>query len=1169
MAVRIIYGAIGSGKSRRCLDEIEKIHNENPSARCIMLIPDHYSYEAEKQAVERFGGIGLNNIEVLTLKRMAINTLTQTELNHLTEAGRQMLIYKAVSESCDELQNEEDADMRLLAAMRRRGFLDVASSLISEMKRYLVEPSEMSEKADMAGDNKTLRNKLTAFSRVYGKYTEFVEKSGFSDGENDLSLLAEHIERDGGYDDNTYVWVDRFDFYLPQQLSVIEALLKCGVNMTMTSCYPANGSENERELYARVEKSYSAAVRLQKAYGGTEIVDAGKGLSYLRDRPDLYKLLSRFNVDFEYDSEPLNISLFQSRDNYGEIERIAARITDMVRGGGYRYRDIALMCGDESEYINLIEAVFAEYNIPYFADRKIILSDHPIALQILSLFDILEEDWSYESVFRYLRAGFIYRKTEKGAVPLNQDEVDTLENFVLRCGIRGGKRWLGEEPWLKENGIMEAAFGDEADAASERIDELRREIAAPIQKFAAAVKGKNTALTLATALFEYLEDINLYKGLNYEVYKFRENGMLDEADRFAKIWNLILDVLNQVTFALADDKITAEEFAEYISVGLGKCEIRIIPSGIDQVYVGSAERVSRSHIRAMFLVGAHNGTFPSVIKTEGFFSDRDRNTLSEDMGITIAPDTKQKTGEQYFKVYRALCAVTDKLFISYSIQNKEGKEQNAAHMLLEIKRKFPKLRVTDNLTQKPSEDFVYISSPKATLHRLMINYSDRYEGGKNMLWDIVMDWYKSHSEWRQSAELMDRADYYSRRGVLLDGDVAALLYDGRIKYSASRINTFSACPFEYFLKYGLGAKKRAEWEVTPADMGSYAHRVINEFCVEVEKGAVTNDEKIAAWRGLSEKRRGEIIGKIIDETCANMLSSPVRDKERTASIFRRMGKTIASAAALVQKSLSAGSYAENGMELEFDTDISENVSLKGIVDRVDTCETDGERYMRIVDYKTGRTVFDIVNIFNGYDMQMVIYALAMRESLRESGGAEVSGIYYTGVKSEYREVKNAEEEKNIREIKENELVLDGVTFADEDEEKRLHMLEKMESGFTEKGESTYTNVYRNDEGEIVSVHSNEAIDGLMEFVKGQVKDIDARTRSGDISITPYDTNGRGGVCTYCDYASVCRFDERHKVMREKKGDEDEIWEIMKTKGVAVKGVKADGKVDESAGESDI
>ena len=111
MGISIIRGAICSGKSKMCLDGIERVHNENPDARCIMIVPDHYSYETEKTFVEKFGGTGLNNIEVLTLRRMAINNLSSSELNHLTEAGKQMLIYKAVTAACEELR-EIDVPLR-------------------------------------------------------------------------------------------------------------------------------------------------------------------------------------------------------------------------------------------------------------------------------------------------------------------------------------------------------------------------------------------------------------------------------------------------------------------------------------------------------------------------------------------------------------------------------------------------------------------------------------------------------------------------------------------------------------------------------------------------------------------------------------------------------------------------------------------------------------------------------------------------------------------------------------------------------------------------------------------------------------------------------------------------------------------------------------------------
>lgn len=1168
MGISIIRGAISSGKSRICLEQIEKIHNEKPDCRCIMIVPDHYSYETEKKFVEKFGGIGLNNIDVLTLRRMAINYLSSGQLNHLTESGKQMLIYKAVNAACEELKDIDGMDMKLLTAMRRRGFLDVAASLISEMKRYLVTPQILLERAESVENNKTLKNKLYALHSVYEKYSEYIEKSGCTDSSDDLYMLAECIENGNYFDDNTYVWVNRFDKFMPQQLCVIEALLKKGVHITVSVCCPVAEDETERELYLQTEKTVHKVMRLADEYGFEGEYIAGEGLSHLKGKPDLYRLFRYWTEDFVYEEKTKNIALFQSRDTYSEIERIACKIIDLVREDGYRFRDIALLCGDEEEYRHLIEAVFAEYEIPYFTDRKIILSDHPIAMQILSLFGIIEEDWSYESVFSYLRAGFIYRKVNRNGYtfynPINQEEIDALENFVLRYGIRGSKKWLNEEEWTEENDIVGTAFGDVAEhEKNEAIENLRREIVMPLEKFANSVKGKKSAEEFAAALFEYLEDINLYAGLKRDISTFKKNGMVNEAEQFTKIWNLILDVLDQITTALKDDNMKIDDFAEYMSVGLSKCEIRTIPSGIDQVYVGSVERSSHANVRAMFVVGAKNGTFPESIKSEGFLSNKDRNTLQDEYGITIAPDTKKKMDEQYFKVYRALCAVSDKLYFSYSVQDEEGNQQNPSHIIMDVNRKFRNLRTSDNLLHDAMKDGVYISSPKATIHKMLINLSDRYEGQKNPLWNMVFDWYNKNGEWKKILSLMDKADYYDKRGVMLDGDIANLLYAGKITYSASRINTFARCPFEYFLKYGLGAKEREEWEVTPANMGSYAHRVINDFCVEVENGAKTNNEKITAWRSLTDEKRCEILDRIINETCENMLSSQVRDKERTASIFMRMGKTVSDAAKLVQKSLSAGNFAENGMEKEFEISLTDNVAIRGLIDRIDTCETDdGKSYMRIIDYKTGKTEFDVVNIFNGYEMQMVIYALAAAQLMRENGkSVDVTGIYYTAVRNKYRELNSKVTEDNIKNVNDKEMILDGVTFASEGEEALGKMIYNMDNNFFENQSSVFTNVKMDKEGKIIGVGTLDEINGLMKHVNNTLIDMDTRARNGEIKLNPYNTNGKGGVCDYCSYSAVCKFDENSKEMREPKGEKDAIWETMKVKGAAMRGVKNDDWLD--------
>lgn len=1161
MGVRIISGAIGSGKSRMCLDEIDITHSSNPSARCVMIVPDHYSYETEKRFVERFGGTGLNNIEVLTLRRMAINTLTLSELNHLTDAGRQMLIYKAVSECCDELRGAEGMDMRLLSSMERRGFLDVAASLISEMKRYMVTPEILAEKVDETTDNAPLKNKLTAFSLLYAKYTAYVEKSGASDGDDDLRILARHIEEEDSYGENTYVWIDRFDKFMPQQAAVIEAILKNGAHVTISVCCPENADETETELYAETLPTLKAAYRWADAYGFEGSRKAGRALSHLLPRPDLHTLLSRWNEEYEYDTEPPNIRLFRARDTYSETERTACEICDLVRGEGARYRDIAIMCGDENDYIHLIEAIFSEYDIPYFTDRKIILSDHPIAMQILSLFRVIRENWSYESVMSYLRAGFIYKKVGKGVFPLDQNEIDALENFILKYGIRGAKRWLSEDKWFYESDIIETAFGDksETDAdTADLIDELRREIAAPVAKFAEAVKGRHDVKEIASALFAYLGDINLYAGLKFEISRFKKNGMINEAEQFTKIWNLILDVLNQTAQALSGDALTAAEYEEYMSVGLTKCEIRAIPSGIDQVYVGSAERMSGASVKYIFVLGAKNGTFPTGVTSEGFFSDRDRNTLAEKFDIRLAPDTRRKTDEQCFKVYRALCAVSKKLYISYSVQDEEGKPLGASHMYLDIKRKFPELKEEDNLAENGSE-YVYISSPKATMHHLITSLVSGTNRGS--VWDAVYGWYRDKEEWQPQLGIIDRAGYYERHGILLKEDVANLLYSGHIEYSPTRLNTFSMCPFGYFMRYGLGAKAREEWAISPMSMGTYAHRVIHDFCAEVERDAKSDSDKIDAWRALTDEARDSLIDKIIYETCAKIIASDSRDKEKTRSIFRRMGKTIRSSAALVQKCLASGDYAERGMEKEFCVKLTDGASLKGTIDRVDACETeDGETYLRVVDYKTGSTGFDVINIANGYNMQMVIYALAMREEMKNAD-TEITGIYYTAVRDEYTKLNGKKREDNIKEVNRNSLRLDGVTFADEDKERRMSTLLGIDRDFQKNGASGFIGVKTDSSGNFSGVRTPDEINGLMENVRETVADIDRRAREGDIGLNPYSDKNGESMCKYCDYAPVCKFDEKKRVTREKKGGSEEIWERMRVKGAAMRGVTADDEVD--------
>lgn len=312
---------------------------------------------------------------------------------------------------------------------------------------------------------------------------------------------------------------------------------------------------------------------------------------------------------------------------------------------------------------------------------------------------------------------------------------------------------------------------------------------------------------------------------------------------------------------------------------------------------------------------------------------------------------------------------------------------------------------------------------------------------------------------------------------------------------------------------------------------------------------------------MSDEKRDDIIGGIINESCSNLLSSDVRDKERTANIFTRMGKTISNAAILVQKTLSAGNFAENGMEYDFEEDISDTVALKGKIDRIDICRDGDKSYLRIIDYKTGKTVFDIKNIYNGYNMQMVIYAIAAKIKHADT---DVAGIYYTGVRDEIKELNSSTTEDNIVESNKNALKLDGVTFTDEDEQLQTKLLYNMDNKFLESGQVSFTNIKTGTKTGFKEVHTTDEINGLMKYVADTIIEMDSNIRNGKISLSPYTTSNTS-VCDYCSYSPVCKFDKDNCTPRiaDSSVKKEDIWEILKTKGAVLKNNKSKG-VDKDA-----
>lgn len=1121
--IRIITGGAGSGKAEKCIEEIGRVHEKYPLSRCLMLVNEHYSHETEKIFTERFGGTGLNNIEVTTFRKLSRELLSDALMRSLTASGKQMLLKKTTAQF---LAEAPDINIKLRRAIGRGGFLDVLSQMISEMKHYDISAGEIGNAARMINDNEALKEKLASLARMYEIYADNFSSLEYNDSEDNLEYLAQAVAYTDIFD-NTYIWIDKFDELLPQQMKVVEALHNKAKQLTVSVCCPA--SPMERPLYAEVERTLRKIEALDME---REYFDCGEHLKNISS-PELKFMLDKWNSMLTYNRSADNIKVFEARDAYTEVEYTAGRIVDLVREDGYRYRDIAVVCADEDAYQYLVDSVFGEYEIPSFSDTKTVLSDHPIALQILSLFDIFENNFDYESIFGYLKSGFIYQKTKTGKTEnISAEAIDELENFVLKYGIKGKNRWFSENDWhtgasvadITGNKEDDGRRAAEAEEEEKRINDIRKTVMAPVAAYFEKTKGSISGREHAEALFGWLSDIHLYDGLKKEIRYLYDSGDTTEGERFERIWSLILEVLDQAVITLGGTEMSRGEFGEYMRAGISKCEIRIIPSGIDRVYFGTAERNAPAAVKVLFLLGANDGTFPNNIKEEGFLSDADRQYIdaSPDILLPIAPDTRGRMEKRHYNVFRTLSSAAEKLYISYAAQDISGTQLAPSRLVYDILRRFPSVKTDDDMEESVSDMGVYITSPKVTVHKLL---KSRADNSANPVWDAVYEYFRERQMYPQLMDMIDEKRSIARSFDTIPPEDAEELYgQGSIVYSASRLNTYARCPYMYFLHYGLGIRKREEWEIGAADVGTYAHAVIEGFCRAVEEGEQDPEKKMERWRNLGDEERDNILDNLFAKAEREIKNSEIAQRGKAVSVIRRMKKVISNAAETVHSSLKYGKYAISGEEQRISMEISDRVSLAGIIDRLDICRGSNYNGIRVIDYKTGATRFSITNILNGIDMQMVLYAAAAKEYCEHrdpDGVYRLTGMYYAHVRSDYKNQRLADKEDSMINNAKKANCLDGIMFVEDPAE-----IGDADARLADMGKSDFLNIRFTAKGALTSdskknIKSIEDGERLMEEVKTIAVgfDEDIRTR-GIIKQYPYN-EGNISSCTYCDYAGIC------------------------------------------------
>lgn len=1147
MSVRFIYGRAGSGKSHFCLEDIKTKVESYDNAPFILLVPEDFSFQSEKELIKVVGELGIMKARVLSFKRMAYTVLSEMgglTRQHMNNAGKCMMIYHIM----DELKGELTVFSK---AVKMQGFVNTISDIITELKIYGISPEILEKASEKIEGDEILKSKLQDINRVFSKFEDTLHEK-YIDSDDDISILAQNMDGCPLFD-GAEVWVDGFSMFTPQQYVVLEKLLTKARRVNITLCMDSSNipTVKRSDIFLSshdIESRVLAIVRDNNITLDEPVELNGDVCVKFKDNPELAHLeKNMFAFPYStYEDESKYISIFKTINRYSEVESIARDIVRLSRDEGIRFGDAAVVTKDVEGYEKLIGAIFTEYGIPYFFDTKRDIIGNPLIVLILSAIEILAGNWKYESVFRYLKTGLLN---------IEREDIDMLENYVLAAGIKG-RRWSDGKPWefWPDYSFQGEMREDEKERLS-RVNIIRDNICLPLLSLDSQVKNKK-AVDICAAVFSFLCNLGIHDRIKEMVEKYIENGELDLASEYSKVWNIMVETLDQIVEVIGNEEINMEQFLKVLSIGFREYKIMLIPPSLDQVIFGNIESIKSHNIKVLYIIGANDGIIPSQSLDEGILSDSEREILNS-LGLELAPTTRDKVFQEQFLLYTTLTRTNKYLNISYPIADYEGKAMRPSIIISRLKKIFRNISELSNITMGDSDEdnLSLISAPAPTFNELVSTFRKSADGlPVNSIWKDVYSWYNGKGDWNGRCSQALSGISYNNKAQPVNSERVKSLYGKQFRFSISRLEKYAECPFAYFLQYGLKAKERKVYELSLPDLGSFIHSILDSFSKHIDDSNIT-------WRELEKDTCKSIISDIVDKTVDNTKGSILSSSARYNYLKDRLKRIILRAVWLIALHIKRGGFEPVDHEVSFDEKgkyppisielpSGEKINLIGRIDRVDILENDESMYVRIVDYKSGKKDFKLSDIYNGLELQLLIYLDAILEYISKNSTKKVipGGILYFKIDDPIIKAEaELSEEEVEREIMKN-LRMKGLLLSD------IKVVKEMDREIS--GSSIIIPVMVKDDGTFgskSSIASEEDFKALRRHIKDIVIGLCEDMLKGSISIKPY-KNKSETSCEYCSYKSVCRFDisikeNSYRIINSKSSDE--VWKMVRKREVNI------------------
>ena len=624
---------------------------------------------------------------------------------------------------------------------------------------------------------------------------------------------------------------------------------------------------------------------------------------------------------------------------------------------------------------------------------------------------------------------------------------------------------------------------------------------------------------------------------------------VDIAAEYETSWKIVMQVLDEIVLVFGDENITFESYMQILKTGLGESKLGTIPMAQDEVTVGDVDR-SRSHkIKAVFIIGLNDGMFPSINKAEGFLNDDDREKIKQN-GVELAKGTIDRIYEDNFNIYKAFTTAEERIFLSYSSSDMEGKSLRPSVLVSRIKKIFEGLKETSDVIYRKSE----ISTKENTFKELLINLREFRDGNEiDTKWFDVYNLYNESEEWHEKLASAVKALNYTNTAEKIKKENVEKMYGSTLKTSVSKLEQYSGCPFSYYLKYGLKLNDKETFNVEAVDTGSFMHDVIDNFFGVIE-------ERNINLKAITDEELEKIVAEIVGEKLKLDRNYIFTTTSKYKVLSNRLQKVVTMSVKYIVQSLKQSEFEVFGHELEFGgdgqykpitviTEDGKKVEITGKIDRVDIMKNPDGTYVRIIDYKSSVKNIDLNQVASGLQLQLLTY---LNETCKVEDFIPAGVLYFNLINPTIGTDKNLNDEEVEEKIRQ-EFKMKGLILAD------VNIIKKMDTNIENepKGISKIIPATIKKDGEIsdrgTSAVTKEQFVYLQKYMEKIIKQISEEILQGNIEVKPYyNASTKKTPCEYCKYKSICRFDENTKNNEYKyisKLNKDAVLEMIKNKVV--------------------